>query len=145
MQKLLTTKGTNTSSIVSACICALADIVFIIWLCVFFSDLSDYQLKKMTGVLLVAILGATVMVLFTVRQFALCRSYVDVYEDRLEGRAIQNGFQIIEFRLRYDQITNITYMGVSVYIHISGGKYRIITNARTAKEIFELYSGRTGK
>ena len=26
-----------------------------------------------------------------------------------------------------------------------GGKYRIITNARTAKEIFELYSGRTGK
>lgn len=145
MQKLLTTKGTNTQSIVGACISALVDVVFIIWLCVFFSDLSDYQLKKMTGVLIFEILIILAMSLFTVRQFGICQSYVDVYEDRMEGKAIQNGFQIREFRLRYDQISNITYRGLSVYIDTPGGKYRILTNARTAKEIFELYSGRTGK
>lgn len=140
MKKLLTTKGTNTQSIVMACVGAIIDVIFIIWMCSFFSDLPSYQLKKMTGLMIFEILVVLAMVLWTVRCFGVCQSYVDVYEDRMEGKAVQNLVQIREFRLRYDQITNITYRGLNVYIHTPGGKYMIITNAATAKEIFELYS-----
>lgn len=131
---LITTRDTNKASKLSAVISGILDVIFAI---MFISFFKDQDLEEVAGliVLCVAVLGG--LVIYTAYQFSICRSYVDVYEDRLEGKGIQNGYQLTDFTLSYDKITNVSCSGINVLIHTSGGNYKILTNAETSKKVYE--------
>ena len=66
-------------------------------------------------------------------------SYIDIYEDRVEGKGIQN-FNVLQFSVRYSEINNITTEGIFIHIHTTSGTYKIISNKETATEVFTYYN-----
>lgn len=145
---LLTTRDTNKVSKISAIISGILDIVFVILAFAFFNNqqnslptsLRDDFVKESAGLIILVAVAFGAMIIYTAYQFVICRSYVDVYSDRVEGKGIQNVYQVIDFSLSYDKITNITCAGIYVHIHTAGGQYKILTNAETAKKVYEYYN-----
>lgn len=150
---ILTTRETNKASKLSAIISGIIDVVFVIFVWNFFKSkmdalpayMHDDFMKEMFGTIAVLAVMACLALIYTAYQFMICRSYVDVYEDRLVGRGIQNGYQLLDFDLSYDKITNITCSGIHLFIHTPGGKYKIVTNVQTAGEVFQFFHSRTGR
>lgn len=148
---ILTTRQTNKTFKLSAVISGIADVVFVVLIWTFFKSrmdalpqyMHDDFLKEAAGaiVLLTILIGAAVI--YTAYQFLICRSYVDVYEDRMRGMGIQDRFHLLDFDLSRDKITNVTSSGIYVFIHTPGGKYKIVTNAVTAQEVVRCFHNPT--
>lgn len=66
-------------------------------------------------------------------------SYADVYSNKIAGKGIQL-FAVKDFDLNFDQVTDISCTGRFLNINTPAGKYKVITNAACAKEIFEHYN-----
>lgn len=146
---IITTNGTNSASKLSAIISGILNVVFAIFIISFFSKKMDAVptsiradvLSKMTGWIIILTVLWCAMVVYTVYQLSICRSYVDVFEDRVVGRGICNVYQVLDFSIPRNQITNVTYMKHFVFISHAGSRYKIITDAKTAKIIFDYFNG----
>ena len=66
-------------------------------------------------------------------------SFVDVYCNKITGKGIQQ-FIVRDFELNFEHVTDISCTGRFLYINTPAGKYKIITNATCAKEIFSHYN-----
>ncbi len=66
-------------------------------------------------------------------------SYADVYEDKIVGKGLEK-FNLRDFHLDYSQITDVSYSGLNLFISTTSGKYKIITNAVKAKQVFDYYN-----
>lgn len=149
-QPIITTNGTNQASKLSAKLSALLPIIFAIAIFSFFrGQLEPYPkyvqekiLEDCAGLIIISAISFLALSMFVIYQFLITTSYVNVYADRMEGKGIQNVIQVVDFKLSYSQITSVTSMGNSVYINTPGGKYRILTDAKTAAEIFAYYNNR---
>lgn len=150
VKPVISTNGTNKVSKLSAILSGIIDVVFIIFMWNFIKSqmdslpqsMRDDFLQESVGLIVLLIVVAGAMAIYTVYQFAICKTYVDVYEDGMKGIGIQNGYQILAFNLNYAKITNVTYAGVHIIIHTSGGKYKIVSDAITAKKVFDYYNNR---
>lgn len=145
---LITTAGTNKMMKVSAFVYAIAAVLFAIFIYNFFSNqiasypkyAQEIYLQEAAGLIIFEVIICGFMLIYAAYLWATCRSYVNVYEDRLEGKGIQNVYQIVDFSLSYDKITNVTCTSMYIYIHTPGGKYKIVSNVQTAKEVFNYYN-----
>ena len=66
-------------------------------------------------------------------------TYVDVCKDRFVGKGIQN-LNSQNFNIKIEQISNISVQGFWIHIHTSSGIYKIMTDKKTATEIFNYYN-----
>lgn len=66
-------------------------------------------------------------------------SYADVYGDKIVGKGIQM-IALKDFDLNFNQISDISCSGQFLSINTPAGKYKVVTNASRAKEIFEYYN-----
>lgn len=66
-------------------------------------------------------------------------SFVDIYEDRITGKGIQN-FSPMDFNIKHEQVNNITTEGIWIHIHTTSGIYKIMTDKETAAEVFSYYN-----
>lgn len=66
-------------------------------------------------------------------------TFADIYCDKIVGKGLR---QLIatDFDLSFQQITDISYTGRFLNINTAAGKYKIVTNAKRAKEIFDHYN-----
>lgn len=145
---ILTTEGTNKMMKISAIISATAAVAVAFFIFNFFQDqlgdlpsyAQELYLEKAAGLIILEVVLCGLLLIYAAYQWATCRSYVNVYEDRLEGKGIQNIYQIVDFSLSYDKIVNVTCMNMYVYIHTAAGKYKIVTNINTAKAVYNYYT-----
>ena len=66
-------------------------------------------------------------------------TYVDVYEDKFVGKGIQN-LNLLDFNIKIEQISNISVQGFWIHIHTNSGVYKIMTDKKTATEVFNYYN-----
>lgn len=144
---VMTTKKTNIVFLVISLLTSLA----FVFLGVFLMDLSDQTWGQNAATLKTTAIIAWVMsLIYLLVDISFATSYADVYEDRIVGKGIQQ-LVVRDFNLDYGQITDISCTGRNLYISTPGGKYKIITNAPKAKEVFDYYnqtvkaSGRAGR
>ena len=148
-QPLITTRDTNKTSRTGAIIGGVLDVLFAIFMICFIkgkadkvpSYLQDEFWEASAGLIIFCVIVLGCMVIYTVYQFSICNSYVDVYDDHMEGKGIQNIYQIVDFNLGYDKIVSVTCSGIYLSIQTSGGKFKILTNVETAKKVYDHYNG----
>ncbi len=141
---ILTTRDTNKISKVFAIISGILDIVLAAFVFSFFKKridsvpyyMQDAYTEEISGFIGFAAIAFIAAIFYSVYQFVICRSYVDVYENRLEGKGIQNVYQIVDFNLSYDNITSVTCRGPYLNIQTPGSKYKILTNVKTAQKVY---------
>lgn len=145
---IISTKGTTKALAISALVTFGMGLAFFIGALFFvvskINSYPSYILDRVGGKLfgIVAVFGVLLIVDMLIAAAPLLRSktYVDVFEDHLEGMGMQQGLKLINFKLSNDKIVNVTCNGVDIYIHTNGEKYRVTTDVKTAKEIFDHYN-----
>ena len=147
---ILTTKGTNWMQLIFyllSCIIIISmPIAYHLELNDSLSHYSDYARElfweeKGGNVLLVYAIFF-IPDIFIILELLNCRAYVNVYEDRMEGRGIQGFYHIMDFNLKYDKIVNVSREKACLFIHTSNGKYKIYTDFKTGKQIFDYFAER---
>lgn len=141
---ILTTRDTNKISKVFAIISGILDILFAVFILNFFKKridavpgyMRDDYTEAISGLIALVAIALAASLFYAAYQFVICRSYVDVYENRLEGKGIQNVYQIVDFNLSYDNITSVTCRGLYIHIQTPGGKFKILSNAETAQKVY---------
>lgn len=68
-------------------------------------------------------------------------SFADVYSSKIVGKGLQQ-FVVKDFDLNFSQVTDISCTGRFLNINTPAGKYKIVTNANRAKEVFDYYNTR---
>lgn len=134
-QPILTTKGTNKAYLITN----LLPNFFIIALGFFLIDKGEEMWWKAADYNYAALIAFAIALISTFIDVYHSTCFAEVYSDKIVGKGIQN-FQVVDFNFTYEQITNITYTGPKLYIEIVGSKYKIITNEKTSKEIFDYYT-----
>lgn len=67
------------------------------------------------------------------------QTYVEVYADRMIGKGLQNG-HLLDFHIPFAGITNVSVeKNMWIYIHTNVGAYKIMTNKKTAADVFHYY------
>ncbi|MDD7653018.1 MAG: hypothetical protein SOY32_05320 [Candidatus Faecousia sp.] len=133
---VMTTKKTNIAFLASSLISSL----LFFGLGIYLMNLSDRAWGQNATTLKTAAVTLWIVALVHILvDISFATSYADVYEDRIVGKGIQQLF-VREFNLDYGQITDISCTGGRLYISTPGGKYKIITNAAKAKEVFDYYN-----
>lgn len=148
---IISTKGTNQSIRKIMVIISLVLLIFSI-LCLFIirGEINSYPslyraavMRKYVPLIILVVFGCVLGFLALLLVLHLCSSYVDVYADRMEGKFIQDGIQVVYVNLSFDKITSITYARTSVYINTANTKYAVMTSPSNAKQIFDFYNSRS--
>lgn len=67
------------------------------------------------------------------------QTYVEVYADRMIGTGLQNG-HLLDFHIPFAGITNVSVeKNMWIHIHTTTGVYKIMTNKKTAADVFHYY------
>lgn len=142
---VISTRGTNNFAKLAALIGFIFfALIFAIIFVIIIKRVDSYpsifrdQILKRAAVPTIAwVVISMLVLLFYALMYASCRAYVDVFEDRMEGKGIQNLYTVVDFKLDRTQIINVTYVRNQLYINAVAGKYKIITNSETAKRVFD--------
>lgn len=136
---IISTKGTakarrNTGMISSIIIC-----LFGIFITAFYCYASTQTHDK--TIIMLLLLGLFLLgdgAVMAVIHYINGTTYLDVCPDRIVGKGIQN-LNPQDFNIKNEQINNITVQGFWVHIHANGGVYKVMTDKKTASEIFNYY------
>lgn len=145
---ILTTKGTSkktkTWRILSM---TLSPVFMLLILFIWLNSYPDYARDMIMdeygytiGIIIAIVIAFDL--LWGLVQVAQCESYVDVYEDRMEGKGILKVIQMWPFKLDHSKIVGVACSANFLYINTQNGKYTILTDAQTAKEITEYFNKR---
>lgn len=135
--KQLSTKKTNILYLIIGLVSFVIDIALYAY-CMQLSD-ELHSRWKFDSAETMATIGCIILFfgLVTFAYYMLgFRTFADVYSDRIVGKGMQH-FIVKDFDLSYSQITDVSFSGQMLYINTAGGKYKIVTNAQRAKEVFE--------
>ena len=147
-QLIISTRDTTRSYIMAGlCLFALDAVLLlcIVWpaardISCYSENLQDSIPGELKSALVFGILGCIYTAAIGAVSILGSRTYVEVFEDHIEGVGFREGIRLMDFNLSIERITNVTYKGSDLYFHSSGEKYRVRTNARTAKEIFAHFN-----
>lgn len=136
---IISTKGTANARKNVGIGCAIAMVLLGIVVVAFYCYLSEHTRDK------------SILVILFCGLFALCdgiitaalhyingTTYVDVYRDRIVGKGIRN-LNPQDFNMKNEQIGNVTVQGFWVHIHTNAGTYKVMTDKKTASEIFDYF------
>ncbi len=139
---VITTKKSNKAYLIAGILVAVLFAGFAMYLNSYIGNMSSFELafsktaSSISTCVTILYIVAFVELMWTI----LCAmSYADVYEDKIVGKGMEK-LNLRDFHLDYSQITDISYSGLNLYISTVGGKYKIITNAVKAKEVFNYYN-----
>lgn len=145
---IISTKGTTKALVMSGLVSlGTGLVIFIGILCFVVNKINSYPsyvMNRVSGKLfgVVAILGVLLIVDMLIAAVPILKSktYVEVFENHMEGMGMQQGLKLMNFKLSNEKITNVTCNGMDIYIHTNGGKYRVTSDVKTAKEVFDYYN-----
>ena len=145
---IISSKGSTKALAVSALVSLGVGLVIFIGILGFvvnkINSYPSYMLGWVSGKLygIVLMLGVLLVVDILLAAVPLLRSktYVEVFEDHMEGMGMQQWLKLMNFKLSNDKITNVTCNGLDIYIYTNGGKYRVTTDVKTAKAVFDYYN-----
>lgn len=137
---IISTKNTNTKYKNTGIACAvLMCVLGFLVLCGYFFLSSHSSDDTLIVVLLLGIFLIGDGIITATLRYINASSYVDIYQDRVIGKGIQN-FSPLDFNLKFEQIDNVSVEGIWVYIHTNSGNYKVMTDKKTATEIFNYYN-----
>ncbi len=137
---IISTKNTNTKYKNTGIVCAvIIGVIGFLILCGYFFLSSHSSDDTLIVVLLGGLFFIGDGIITATLRYINASSYVDIYKDRVIGKGIQN-FSALDFNLKFEQIGNISVEGIWVHIHTNSGNYKIMTDKKTATEIFNYYN-----
>ena len=137
---IISTKNTNTKYKNTGIVCAaLTGAIGFLILCGYFFLSSHSSDDTLIVVLLLGLFLIGDGIITATLRYINASSYVDIYKDRVIGKGIQN-FSPLDFNLKFEQIGNISVEGIWVHIHTNSGGYKVMTDKKTATEIFNYYN-----
>ncbi len=74
----------------------------------------------------------------TIWRIFIFQTYVDVYNDHLEGKGL-TGLNIVNFYVRNEDIHNITNEKKSIFIHSTSGEFKIKTDRKSADKLYKYF------
>ena len=90
----------------------------------------------------IALLIITVGLIQILRLHFTAYSYLNIYEDHIEGKGTQ-GLKLKTFSLKLKEINYITTSavigGTKIYIHSASGIFEILTDTNIAEKVFDYY------
>lgn len=126
---------------------------------------GKYKIQSMTCNIIIAVLGILVMSFYVVLRshysglivisggaallfesiisgfstLELSASYIEIYDDCVRGKAVYDSC-LLDFKLNFSQITNVTTEGIFIRIHTNSGTYKIASDKETSKKVFEFFN-----
>lgn len=141
---LISTKGTANAKRNTGIVCSALMLLIGIFIVAFYGYASTRTYDK--SINLILFLGLFVIcdgIIMGTIHFMNAATYVDICRDRFVGKGLQNfnpqNFNPQNFNIKNEQITNITVQGFWVHIHTTSGMYKVMTDKKTASEIFNYY------
>lgn len=136
---VMSTKRTNTArknaGIVSAALTTLIGIFVIAFYC--YASEHTYS-DSVVFLLLVGLFLLGDGIVMITMNCINGSTYVDIYEDRIVGKGIQN-LNPQNFNVKMEQVSNISVQGFWLHIHTNSGIYKVMTDKKTATAIFNYY------
>lgn len=66
-------------------------------------------------------------------------TFANIYSNKIVGKGLQQ-LTVKDFDLSFMQVTDISCTGRFLDINTAAGKYKVVTSANLAKEIFHYYN-----
>ncbi len=107
--------------------------IFVVALC-FCAD-ENTNLHDAIVLLLIGFLIIGYGIIMAVKNYINTLTYVDVYDDRIIGKGIQD-MSVLGFNIKLKEINNVAIEGYWLHIQTSSGVYKVMTNNSTAAKVF---------
>lgn len=136
---IMTTKNTNTARRNTGIVSSVLTVLIGIFAIAFYCYASEYTYSD--SIIFLLLLGLFLIgdgIIMTAIHCINGSTYVDVYKDRFVGKGMQN-LNSLNFNVKIEEISNISVQGFWIHIHANGGIYKVMTDKKTATEIFNYY------
>ena len=137
---IMSTQNTNTARRNAGIVSSVLTILIGIFVVAFYCYANEHTYSD--SVIFLLFLGLFLIgdgIIMTAIHCINGSTYVDVCKDRFVGKGIQN-LNSQSFNIKLEQISNVSVQGFWIHIHTSSGIYKVMTDKKTATEIFNYYN-----
>ena len=136
---IITTKGTATARKKAGITLSILMILVGILVFAFYIYASEHT--RDDSVILILFMALFLMgdgIVMTAIHYLNGSTYVEILEDRFVGKGLQN-FNLQDFNIKLEQISNVTVEGIWIHIHTNIGNYKVMSNKDVASKVFNYY------